>query len=77
MGHDSISVTPVIDGISLLKNSMKTNYCGQVFNDQIADLLLTNFPNLTLIISIKSKQKLLQSIQKKASITVQRYYLMG
>ena len=43
IGHDSVSVTPVIDGISLLKNSMKTNYGGQYLNDQIEDMLTHKF----------------------------------
>ena len=30
LGHDSVLVTPVIDGICLLKSSMKTNY-GEIF----------------------------------------------
>lgn len=41
IGHDSASVTPVIDGISLLKNSMRTNYAGLFLNDQIHHLICT------------------------------------
>lgn len=44
IGHDSVSVTPVIDGISLLKNSMKTNYAGRFLSDHIQDLLAHKFP---------------------------------
>ncbi|CAH2351817.1 actin-related protein 4 [[Candida] railenensis] len=39
IGHDSVSVTPVVDGISLLKNSMRTHYAGKYLNDQFKDLL--------------------------------------
>lgn len=48
IGHDSVSVTPVVDGICLMKNSMRTNYGGQYLNDQIHDLLVSKFPNLSL-----------------------------
>lgn len=48
IGHDSVSVTPVVDGICLLKNSMKTNYAGQFLNDQVQDLLNSKFPGLSL-----------------------------
>lgn len=57
VGHDSISVTPVIDGISLLKNSMRTHYSGKYLSDQFADLFLTKFPNLTLDNKYKIKTK--------------------
>lgn len=40
IGHDSISVTPVIDGISLMKHSVRTHYGGQFINDQIEDLII-------------------------------------
>ncbi|KAG7191392.1 NuA4 histone acetyltransferase subunit [Scheffersomyces spartinae] len=46
IGHDSVSVTPVIDGISLLKNSMKTNYAGAFINDHIEDLISSQYPKL-------------------------------
>ncbi|ODV77907.1 actin-related protein [Suhomyces tanzawaensis NRRL Y-17324] len=39
IGHDSVSVTPVIDGISLLKNSMRTHYAGQFLSDQVKDFV--------------------------------------
>lgn len=47
IGHDSVSVTPVIDGISLLKNSMRTHYAGGFLNDQIEDLLASQYPKLS------------------------------
>ncbi|CAI5760699.1 unnamed protein product [Candida verbasci] len=39
LGHDTISVTPVVDGICLIKNSMKTNYSGKFLNSIIEDYL--------------------------------------
>lgn len=57
IGHDSVSVTPVIDGISLLKNSMKTNYSGQYLNDQIEDLLTHKFPGMEFENRYKIKSK--------------------
>ncbi|CAN3377451.1 hypothetical protein DIURU_003308 [Diutina rugosa] len=39
IGHDSVSVTPVVDGISLLKHSVRTHYAGQFLNDEIADYM--------------------------------------
>lgn len=39
IGHDSVSVTPVVDGICLLKNSMRTHYAGQYLNDRVDDFL--------------------------------------
>ncbi|KAL1576456.1 actin like 6A [Candida albicans] len=40
LGHDSVSVTPVIDGICLLKSSMKTNYGGKFLSNEIQDYLI-------------------------------------
>lgn len=57
IGHDTVSVTPVIDGISLLKNSMKTNYGGQYLNDQIQDLLTHKFPDVKFENRYKIKSK--------------------
>ncbi|CAN3371131.1 actin-related protein 4 [Diutina catenulata] len=37
VGHSSVSVTPVVDGISLLKNSVRTHYSGQFLNDVLSD----------------------------------------
>lgn len=39
VGHDSVSVTPVIDGICLVKSSMKTNYGGRFLSNEIQDYL--------------------------------------
>lgn len=39
LGHDTTSVTPVVDGISLIKHSVRTHYGGKFLNDQIKDLL--------------------------------------
>ncbi|RCK55098.1 Actin-related protein 4 [Candida viswanathii] len=39
IGHDSVSVTPVIDGICLLKSSMKTKYGGRFLSNEIQDYL--------------------------------------
>lgn len=57
IGHDSVSITPVIDGISLLKNSMKTNYAGQFLDDQLQDLLSRDFSDLKIEASYKIKSK--------------------
>ena len=40
LGHDSVLVTPVIDGICLLKSSMKTNYGGKFLSNEIQDYLI-------------------------------------
>lgn len=58
IGHDTVSVTPVIDGISLLKNSMRTHYAGKYLSDQFADLFMTKFPNLSLDNKYKIKSKI-------------------
>lgn len=57
IGHDSVSVVPVVDGICLLKNSMRTNYGGQFLNDQIRDLLAAKFPGADLVSKFKVKTK--------------------
>ncbi|KAK6199160.1 actin-related protein [Scheffersomyces amazonensis] len=56
LGHDSVSVTPVIDGICLLKNSMKTNYGGRFLDDQIKDLIKSK-ENLKVEGTYKIKSK--------------------
>lgn len=57
IGHDSTTVSPVIDGISLMKNSMRTHYSGQYLSDQFMDLLGTKFENLDLQLKYKIKSK--------------------
>lgn len=57
IGHDSVSVTPVIDGISLLKNSMRTHYAGNYLSDQVKDLFMAKFSNLSLDAKYKIKSK--------------------
>lgn len=57
IGHDQVSVVPVVDGICLLKNSMKTNYGGQYLNDQIQDTLKSKYPDLSLVPKYKVKDK--------------------
>lgn len=57
IGHDTLSVTPVIDGISLLRNSMRTHYSGKYLSDQFNDLLQTKFSNLSLTPRYKVKSK--------------------
>ncbi|KAK6461369.1 actin-related protein [Scheffersomyces coipomensis] len=56
LGHDSVSVTPVIDGICLLKNSMKTNYGGRFLDDQIKDFVKSK-ENLKVEPTYKIKTK--------------------
>lgn len=70
IGHDSVSVTPVIDGISLLKNSMKTNYAGEFLNDHIKDLLYLKFPGLSIENSYKIKTKEPTTYPEAAKFTV-------
>lgn len=57
VGHDSASVTPVVDGICLLRNSMKTNYSGQFLNDHVKNFLTTKFPDVNLELKYKIKEK--------------------
>lgn len=57
VGHDSVSVTPVIDGICLLKNSMRTHYAGKFLEDQIVDTLDHKFPGLSLINKFRVRDK--------------------
>lgn len=57
IGHDSASVTPVVDGICLLRNSMKTNYSGQFLNDHIKNLFVTKFPDANMELKYKIKEK--------------------
>ncbi|EMG48051.1 ARP4 Actin-related protein 4 [Candida maltosa Xu316] len=55
IGHDSVSVTPVIDGICLLKNSMKTNYGGRFLSNEIQDYLENKGVVIEPSFNIKSK----------------------
>lgn len=57
VGHDSVSVTPVVDGICLLRNLMKTHYAGLFLNDQIKDTLVNSFTKLDLTPMYKIKSK--------------------
>lgn len=57
IGHDSVSVTPVIDGISLLRNSVRTNYGGQFLSDQIKDYLSNMDPKPAVQATYKIKSK--------------------
>lgn len=57
IGHDAVSVVPVVDGICLLKNSMKTNYAGRYLNDLIADRLRTKYPLVDLVPRFEVKDK--------------------
>ncbi|RKP28406.1 Actin/actin-like protein [Metschnikowia bicuspidata] len=57
VGHCSVSVTPVVDGICLLRNLMKTHYAGQFLNDQIRDTLQTHYSKLDLSPIYKVKCK--------------------
>lgn len=57
IGHDSVSVTPVVDGICLLRNLMKTHYAGLFLNDQIKDTLVNSYSKLDLTPQYKIKSK--------------------
>ncbi|KAI3404990.2 ARP4 [Candida oxycetoniae] len=39
LGHDSISVSPVVDGICLIKSSVRTPYSGKFLNNIVKDFL--------------------------------------
>lgn len=56
LGHDSVSVTPVIDGISLMKNSMRTTYGGRFLSAEIADYLATKSVDIVPTYKIKTKE---------------------
>ncbi|OBA16973.1 Actin/actin-like protein [Metschnikowia bicuspidata var. bicuspidata NRRL YB-4993] len=49
VGHDSASVVPVVDGMCLLKHSMRTGYAGRFLNDHVADTLAARFPGVDLL----------------------------
>lgn len=57
LGYDSISVAPVVDGICLLRNSMKTNYGGRYLDDQIRYLLQTKYADADVLLKYKIKDK--------------------
>lgn len=57
IGHDCASVVPIVDGICLLKNSVKTNYSGQFLSDHVQDLIQTKFPDADLTPSYKIRDK--------------------
>lgn len=58
LGHDSVLVTPVIDGICLLKSSMKTNYGGKFLSNEIQDYLIDT-KKVVMEPSFKIKSKIL------------------
>lgn len=58
IGHESASCVPVVDGICLLKNSMRTRYAGQFVNDHIHDVLAAKFSGLDLSPTYKVKAKM-------------------
>lgn len=55
LGHESVSVTPVIDGISLLKNSMRTHYGGKFLADEVEDFLELKSIKIEPTYKIKTK----------------------
>lgn len=70
LGHDSVSVVPVVDGICLLKNAMRTNYGGQFLNDHVQDLLESKFPEADLVEKYKVKDKTGVAYPEKAQYTL-------
>lgn len=71
IGHDSVSVTPVIDGISLLKNSMRTHYAGKFLSDQFQDVLSSSRGNqLAIEPTYKIKSKIPTVYPAEAQYTV-------
>lgn len=70
IGHNTVSVTPVIDGISLIKNSLRTHYSGEYLSDQLKDLFLTKFPDLTLENKFKIRSKELTKYPEQPKFTV-------
>lgn len=70
IGHDTVSVTPVIDGISLIRNSLRTHYSGRYLSHQITDLLATKFPDLKLENKYKLKSKVFTKYPEPPQYTV-------
>ncbi|KAI5950275.1 ARP4 [Candida jiufengensis] len=55
LGHDSCSITPVIDGICLIKSSLRTPYSGKFLNNIIEDYFNKQDIKLEPSLFIKSK----------------------
>jgi actin-related protein 4 len=55
IGHDTVSCTPVVDGILLLKNSMRTHYTGRFLTDQWRDLLQARQIDVVPLYRVRSK----------------------
>jgi actin-related protein 4 len=55
VGHDCVSITPVVDGISLLKHSVRTHYGGQFLADQIEDLVVSKSVIVEPTFNVKTK----------------------
>lgn len=70
IGHETVSVTPVIDGICLLKNSMRTHYSGKYLDDKIEDLIRHKFPEVKLENRFRIKTKVPTVYPSAADYTV-------
>ncbi|KAI5961337.1 ARP4 [Candida theae] len=55
LGHESISVTPVVDGICLIKSSLKVPYAGKFLNSIIEDYITKEGIVVEPSVFIKSK----------------------
>nr|WOG36274.1 uncharacterized protein [Candida metapsilosis] len=55
LGHESISVTPVVDGICLIKSSLKVPYAGKFLNSIIEDYIAKEGIVVEPSVFIKSK----------------------
>ncbi|EGW30627.1 actin-related protein [Spathaspora passalidarum NRRL Y-27907] len=72
LGHDTVSVTPVIDGICLIKNSMRTNYGGRFLNDEIKDFVKSRDPKIAVEPTYKIKTKTPTVYPDPAEYTVKK-----
>lgn len=69
VGHDSVSITPVIDGMSLLKNTTKTHYAGAFLDAQIQNLVATKFPEVDICAKYQVRHRTPQKYPQTASYT--------
>ncbi|KAI5949833.1 ARP4 [Candida margitis] len=55
LGHESVSVTPVVDGICLIKSSLRTPYAGKFLNSIVEDYIAKEGIAVEPSVFIKSK----------------------
>ncbi|CCG25339.1 Arp4 subunit of the NuA4 histone acetyltransferase complex [Candida orthopsilosis Co 90-125] len=66
LGHESISVTPVVDGICLIKSSLKVPYAGKFLNSIIEDYITKEGIAVEPSVFIKSKTATTYPEEKEA-----------